>query len=201
MQDINTVNWNAIYRECNNDLHEITAKTIDLLNSIANKHALIRHTSQGKQKLFNKPYITNSIFKSIKTKHNMYKTHFLSNNPSKMGEYKKYANVKLAYKYKQKNYSQHFGLCKNDLKEAWKLIGILVKRNSKGLTPIAKIVRNNRVYFLHDIRGLPHRWFESYLKHRTQYVKIESVKSGYENNTCGIPQGSTLGPLLFLLSM
>ena len=53
--------------------------------------------------------------------------------------------------------------------------------------------------FLYGIRGIPGKWFKSYLEHRTQYVKIESVKSGYENITCGIPKGSTLGPLLFLL--
>ena len=31
------------------------------------------------------------------------------------------------------------------------------------------------------------------------YVKIDSTKSSYENITCGIPQGSSLGPLLCLL--
>ena len=42
-------------------------------------------------------------------------------------------------------------------------------------------------------------WFESYLHNRRQYVKIDSTKSSFENITCGIPQGSTLGALLFLL--
>ena len=53
--------------------------------------------------------------------------------------------------------------------------------------------------YLYGIRGTPHNWFESYLHNRRQYVKIDSTKSSYENITCGIPQGSTLGPLLFLL--
>jgi len=33
----------------------------------------------------------------------------------------------------------------------------------------------------------------------TQFVKIGSIQSNPETITCGIPQGSTLGPLLFLL--
>ena len=53
--------------------------------------------------------------------------------------------------------------------------------------------------YLYGIRGTPHNCFESYLHNRRQYVKIDCTKSSYENITCGIPQGSTLGPLLFLL--
>ena len=51
--------------------------------------------SQSKQKQFSKPWITNGIFKSIKTKQGMYRTYFLSNNPVKITEYKKYA-IKIA---------------------------------------------------------------------------------------------------------
>ena len=39
----------------------------------------------------------------------------------------------------------------------------------------------------------------SYLKERNQYVKIGNNESSQKTITCGIPQGSTLGPLLFLL--
>ena len=34
---------------------------------------------------------------------------------------------------------------------------------------------------------------------RTQYIKIEDIRSNTETIVCGTPQGSTLGPLLFLL--
>ena len=48
--------------------------------------------SQSKEKQFSKPWITSGILKSIKNKQGMYRTQFLSNNPVKTAEYKKYAN-------------------------------------------------------------------------------------------------------------
>ena len=42
-------------------------------------------------------------------------------------------------------------------------------------------------------------WFTSYLQNRKQYVKIGNCESDRLNMVCGVPQGSTLGPLLFLL--
>ena len=47
-------------------------------------------------------------------------------------------------------------------------------------------------FFLYGICGPPHSCFERYLTYRTQYVKTECIKFGYENIACGIPQGSTL---------
>ena len=51
----------------------------------------------------------------------------------------------------------------------------------------------------YGIRGLPHAWFSSYITNRKQYVKIGKAESGLKTMKCGVPQGSTLGPLLFLL--
>ena len=44
-------------------------------------------------------------------------------------------------------------------------------------------------------------WFKSYLTDRKQYVEIDGIKSSTKNLTTGVPQGSTLGPLLFIIYM
>ena len=47
--------------------------------------------------------------------------------------------------------------------------------------------------------GAPLQWFKSYLESRTQYVEVENVKSNPLSIQSGVPQGSTLSPLLFLI--
>lgn len=49
------------------------------------------------------------------------------------------------------------------------------------------------------IRGLPLQLFQSYLNNRFQYTIINGEKSTLRPVRCGIPQGSTLGTLLFLM--
>ena len=51
----------------------------------------------------------------------------------------------------------------------------------------------------YGIRGGCLSWFSSYLSNRKQYVDINGFCSGLEDITVGVPQGSVLGPLLFLL--
>ena len=53
---------------------------------------------------------------------------------------------------------------------------------------------------LHNgVRGVIQRWFESYSTTMKQYVSIRSCNSSMSNISLGVPQGSVLGPVLFLL--
>jgi len=51
----------------------------------------------------------------------------------------------------------------------------------------------------YGVRGIPLMWFKSYLSDREQSVKLGNTLSGPQILTHGVPQGSVLGPLLFLL--
>ena len=51
----------------------------------------------------------------------------------------------------------------------------------------------------YGITGSVQEWFASYLSSRTQFVQIECSRSSLRELNCGVPQGSVLGPLLYVL--
>ena len=53
----------------------------------------------------------------------------------------------------------------------------------------------------YGVRGLAFDLFQNYLNHRKHYTVINGRKSIYNYSNCGIPQGSILGPLLFIIYM
>jgi len=56
-----------------------------------------------------------------------------------------------------------------------------------------------RLQASYGLDGIVKRWFTSYLSGRTQYVRSSTSSSGLSAVLYGVPQGSVLGPILFLL--
>ena len=51
----------------------------------------------------------------------------------------------------------------------------------------------------YGIRGKANDWLNSYLQGREQFVQVDEHRSNLLNITCGVPQGSVLGPKLFIM--
>ena len=54
-------------------------------------------------------------------------------------------------------------------------------------------------YFFYGIRGTANAWLTNYLTNINQYVIADDHSSDMRLITCGVPQGSVLGPVSFLL--
>ena len=52
---------------------------------------------------------------------------------------------------------------------------------------------------MYGVTGLEHDWLTSYLDNRKQFCRVDGTSSGVRGINCGVPQGSCLGPLLFLI--
>ena len=62
-----------------------------------------------------------------------------------------------------------------------------------------QILLNKLKYY--GVNDTPLKWVSNYLTVRQQYVEIDGNRSGLLPLTTGVPQGSIIGPLLFLIYM
>ena len=69
---------------------------------------------------------------------------------------------------------------------------------SKAFDTVNHTILLDKLY-KYGIRGMAHVWITNYLYDRKQYVSFNKLDSPYEKVNCGVPQGSILGPLLFLM--
>ena len=71
---------------------------------------------------------------------------------------------------------------------------------SKAFDTIDHTILLHKLYN-YGFRGVSHNWFSNYLSNRKQYVSYNGTASPKVNTSCGVPQGSLPGPLLFILYM
>ena len=108
----------------------------------------LKKVTNAKKRKLKKPWISNGILKSIKTKQQMFKTHFFSHDQAKVNFFKKYNNKLYNIKEMAKliYFSTQFYLNKENIKITWKLIGMIINRKKKSNIIIPKLLYNNRCY-------------------------------------------------------
>jgi hypothetical protein len=112
------------------------------------------------------------------------------------------------YKYQfgfRKNHSTSLAVlevidtCYKNLDNNNKILGIYFDL-SKAFDTVDHTILLSKL-FHYGIRGTMHDWLTSYLSNRMQYTVVNNVSSKIGSISCGVPQGSVLGPLLFLIYM
>ena len=103
----------------------------------------------------------------------------------------------------RKNYSTFLALMdlvdsiSKNIDEGNYSIGIFLDLSKAFDTIDHTILLNNLCRY--GIRGVTLNWFKHYLNDRKQFVSYNNTTSASIKVTCGVPQGSILGPLLFIL--
>lgn len=85
-----------------------------------------------------------------------------------------------------------------DAMDKRKVVGVLFLDLKKAFDTIDHAVMLQKLDN-YGIRGTANRLIQSYLSGRKQSVSVQKTTSAYRHMSVGVPQGSNLGPLLFLL--
>jgi len=92
-----------------------------------------------------------------------------------------------------------------------KIIADLSTSNENRLTSLAVFLDLSKAFDTIDhsillyklefygVRGVALEWFRNYLTDRNQFVSYGDFNSSHHDVACGVPQGSVLGPLLFII--
>ena len=122
--------------------------------------------------------------------------------------YEYFSRNKLLYKnqygFRKKHSTELAGLELNDIivqnLERRKMpVSVFIDLSKAFDTIDHKILLKKLSYY--GIKGTALKWFESYLTNRKMFVQYNDCVSSYSELTTGVPQGSILGPLLFIIYM
>ena len=122
------------------------------------------------------------------------------------------------YDYMQRNkllYANQYGFCKLHSTElaSVELVDRIRLDIESGKIPLSVFLDLSKAFYTLDhsillqklksygVSGTSLQWFTSYLVNRQQLVDVAGTHSTLINLTTGVPQGSILGPLLFIIYM
>ena len=137
---LNNTDWDRELRGILNTNDQVS-KLLGIISDYYNQCFPIKIKTIGLNRL-TKPWITDTLLKSINRKHNLYK--LVQQNLYDKELYKRYANIltSLIRTSKVLYYKQQFELYKNDIKKTWAIINNTIKPGKK-ITSILKLYHNN----------------------------------------------------------
>ncbi len=137
-----------------NDPNILYEKFFKIFYSILNTYAPLKKLTPKELKIFNKPWLSKGILKSINNRAKMYRSFYLFGDINMKSYYKKYSNLLTHIKESSKKlyYERKFDELKNDIKKTWKTINSIVnirKTKKNNLTSIKS--GNDIISDPHDI--------------------------------------------------
>ena len=145
IDDLKQINFLTLI---DSDVNSSINSVIRVLERLTEKHAPLKRASQSKRKQLNKPWLTKGILASIKKKHKLFKSHFLTNDPDKIRQYKTFNNKlnRIKLQAKRNYFESQFAINKGNIKATWKLIGMIINRGKKKKAFISKLLYNNKCF-------------------------------------------------------
>ena len=81
----------------------------------------------------------------------------------------------------------------------WKVCDVGTVGPSAAFDTVDHGILLSRLSECFGVQGSAYTWFESYPSSRSQFVQIKVTSSSDRRLTCGLSQGSVLGPILYLV--